>query len=223
MTGPAPDELNAKRNGRPDRQQAGAGGRGRGGCAQVSPPAASHERMCDATPAGSVRLRTHFAFATRDSQVRLAGIFVLRSGRMSDNSTRPQKWRKQAMKTGFAMLVGVGVLSLAVGIGTANAATRHHHRHAVKSHAVQAPAPRVESSNLTTSGNNPAKKYPTRQIGENAVKNGTLAQNGNNPAKRYPTRQIGENAAKTGTLMQNGNNPAKRYKSTTSTTGAAPR
>ena len=40
-------------------------------------------------------------------------------------------------------------------------------------------------------------------------------QNGNNPAKRYSSRQSAANAARTGTLMQNGNNPAKRYKGTT--------
>ena len=68
---------------------------------------------------------------------------------------------------------------------------------------------------------NPAKKYPTRQLSENAVKTGTLQQNGNNPAKRYTNQHPIENAAKEGTLPQNGNNPGKRYKSTT--TGAAPR
>ena len=74
------------------------------------------------------------------------------------------------MKTGFAMLVGVGMLSLAVGVGSADAATRHYssHRHAAKSHALAAPAMRADVNELTTSGNNPAKKYPTRQIGENA-------------------------------------------------------
>ncbi len=119
------------------------------------------------------------------------------------------------MKTGFAMLVGVGVLSLTVGIGSADAATRHYRSHAVK-HAPQPPAVGAQFGELTTSGNNPAKKYPTRQIGENAVKTGTLMQNGNNPAKRYPSRQLGANAAKNGTLMQNGNNPAKRYPVTAS-------
>ena len=113
------------------------------------------------------------------------------------------------MKTGFAMLVGAGALSLAVGVGSATADVRHHHRHMAKSHAVQAPAMRAEYMELTTSGNNPAKKYPTRQIGDNAIKTGTLQQNGNNPAKRYPARQIADNAIKTGTLAQNGNKPGE--------------
>jgi hypothetical protein len=124
------------------------------------------------------------------------------------------------MKTGFAMLAGAGVLSLAVGVGSATADVRHHHRHMAKSHAVQAPAMRADYTSFEDN-HNPAKKYPTRQISENAVKTGTLQQNGNNPAKRYPTRQIPDNAMKTGTLPQIGNNPAKRYKSTT--TGAASR
>jgi hypothetical protein len=146
--------------------------------------------------------------------VPLSRIFVLRSGGIATTARARKPWRKQAMKTGFAMLVGVGVLSLSVGVGSATAATRHyssHHRHMAKSQALNPPAMRTEFTELSTSGNNPAKKYPTRKIGENAVKTGTLAQNGNNPAKRYPTRLVGENAAKNGTLMQNGNNPAKRY------------
>jgi hypothetical protein len=128
------------------------------------------------------------------------------------------------MKTGFAMLVGAGVLSLAVGVGSATADVRHHHRHMARSHAVQQ-APAAARADYATfeDNHNPAKKYPTRQISENAVKTGTLQQNGNNPAKRYTTQHPIENAMKTGTLPQNGNNPAKRYKSTASTTGAAPR
>jgi hypothetical protein len=119
------------------------------------------------------------------------------------------------MKTGFAMLVGAGVLSLAVGSATAD--VRHHHRHLAKSHAVQQ-APAAARADYTTfeDNHNPAKKYPTRQISDNAIKTGTLAQNGNNPAKRYPTRQISDTAIKTGTLPQNGNNPAKRYAITAS-------
>ena len=119
------------------------------------------------------------------------------------------------MKTGFAVLVGVGVLSLAMGVGDASAAVKYYSRHS-KSHAVQAPSPRAEFTDLTTSGNNPAKKYPTRQIADNAVKTGTLPQNGNNPAKRYAIREIAANAAQSGTLPQNGNNPAKRYAVTAS-------
>ena len=90
------------------------------------------------------------------------------------------------MKTGFAMLVGAGVLSLAVGVGSATADVRHHHRHMAKSHAVQQ-APAAARADYATfeDNHNPAKKYPTRQISENAVKTGTLQQNGNNPAKRY--------------------------------------
>jgi len=87
------------------------------------------------------------------------------------------------MKTGFAMLVGVGALTLAMGVGDATAAVKYYSRH--KSHAVQAPTPRADVGELSQSGNNPAKKYPTRAIAENAAKTGTLPQNGNNPAKRY--------------------------------------
>ena len=112
------------------------------------------------------------------------------------------------MKSGLAMLVGVGVISLAVGSGSATAATRHYQRHAVHSHAVQAPG---LVATLPQSGNNPAKRYPTRQLADGAIKTGTLPQAGNNPAKRYAVRQIATNAAQSGTLPQNGNNPAKRY------------
>jgi hypothetical protein len=114
------------------------------------------------------------------------------------------------MKTGFAMLVGVGALTLAMGVGDATAAVKYYSRHAAKSHAMQAPAG-AEFTDLTTSGNNPAKKYPTRQIADGAAKSGTLPQNGNNPAKRYAIREIAANAAQSGTLPQSGNNPAKRY------------
>jgi len=126
------------------------------------------------------------------------------------------------MKTGFAVLVGAGVLSLAVGVGTATAKARYHHRHMATSHAVQqAPAaPRADYATFEDN-HNPAKKYPTRQISENAVKTGTLQQNGNNPAKRYSVQHPIDSAMREGTLPQNGNNPAKRYKSTT--TGSASR
>jgi hypothetical protein len=126
------------------------------------------------------------------------------------------------MKTGFAVLVGAGVLALAVG--SANADTRHHHRHMARSHAVQQAPAAVQADNAGFVDNhNPAKKYPTRQISDNAVKEGTLPQHGNNPGKRYPVQHPIENAVKTGTLPQTGNNPGKRYKSTASTTGAASR
>jgi hypothetical protein len=111
------------------------------------------------------------------------------------------------------MLVGVGALTLAMGVGDATAAVKYYSRHAAKLHAMQAPA---EFTDLTTSGNNPAKKYLTRQIADGAVKAGTLPQNGNNPAKRYAIREIAANAARSGTLPQNGNNPAKRYAVTAS-------
>jgi hypothetical protein len=112
------------------------------------------------------------------------------------------------------MLVGAGALSLAFGTGSATAAVKYHHRH-LTAQSVQAPV-RADTNVSFGDTHNPAKKYPTRQISENAVKNGTLIQNGNNPAKRYPTRQLSENAARSGTLMQNGNNPAKRYPVTAS-------
>src|SRR5215831_271599 len=132
--------------------------------------------------------------------------------------TRPQR-RKRTMKTGFAVLVGAGVLALAVG--SANADTRHHHRHMAKSHAVQQAPASVQANEGFVDNHNPAKKYPTRQISETAVKTGTLHQNGNNPAKRYTAQRPIEGAMREGTLPQSGNNPAKRYKSTT--TGAASR
>src|SRR5262249_6842279 len=90
-------------------------------------------------------------------------------------TARPQTWRKQAMKTGFAVLAGVGVLSLAVGVSGADAATRHYqHRHVAKSPVMSAPAPGAEYTDLATNGNNPAKKSPARQISDAAVKTGTL-------------------------------------------------
>lgn len=113
------------------------------------------------------------------------------------------------MKSGFAMLVGVGVFSLTVGVGNAMTATHHHYRHAVRPHVAQATGP---VATLSQNGNNPAKRYAARQIGANATQSATLPQAGNNPAKRYSARQIAANAAQSGTLPQNGNNPAKRYK-----------
>ena len=124
------------------------------------------------------------------------------------------------MKTGLAMLVGVAAFSLAIG-GSATAATKHYRHHAAKSHAMQAPAAPRANVAAFEDNHNPAKKYPTRQISDNAVKTGTLQQNGNNPAKRYSAQHPIDNAAREGTLTQSGNNPAKRYKSTTA--GAASR
>jgi hypothetical protein len=118
-----------------------------------------------------------------------------------------------AIKTGLAMLVGVGALTLAMGVGDATAAVKYYSHHAARSQATQASA---QVTDLPLSGNNPAKKYPTRQIAASAAKTGTLPQNGNNPAKRYAVREIAANAAQSGTLPQNGNNPAKRYAVTAS-------
>jgi len=126
------------------------------------------------------------------------------------------------MKTGFAVLAGVGVLSLAVGGGGANAATRHYqHRHAAKSHVMSAPSARAEYTDLATNGNNPAKKFPTRHMPDRAIKTSTLPTSGNNLAKAYAARHMPENAIHEATLPTNGNNPAKRYKS--ATTGSASR
>jgi hypothetical protein len=127
------------------------------------------------------------------------------------------------MKTGFAMLAGVGVLALAMGVSSATAATRHyHHRNVGNSHAMPAAA-QAEDAGLATNGNNPAKKYPTRHMPDGAIKTSTLSTNGNNPAKAYAVRHAPENAMRESTLATNGNNPAKRYPSTASTTGAASR
>ena len=120
------------------------------------------------------------------------------------------------MKTGFAVLVGVGAFSLAMGVGDASAAVKYYSRHSAQPHAVQAPAPRADGGDLIQIGNNPAKKYPTRAIAGNAAKTATLPQSGNNIAKRYAIREIAANAAQSGTLPQNGNNPAKRYALTAS-------
>ena len=125
------------------------------------------------------------------------------------------------MKTGFAVLVGVGALTLAMGVGGASAATPYHHRMAA-SHARQASEPaRSQSSNLATNGNNPAKRYEARHMPEGSIKTSTLTTNGNNPAKPYSARHMPENAIHEATLPTNGNNGVKLYKSTT--TGAAPR
>ena len=115
------------------------------------------------------------------------------------------------MKTGLAMLVGAGVLSLAVGVGPATAKTKYHHRHTAKSHATQQiPADRPQSF-VFEDNHNPAKKYPTRHMPDGAIKTSTLSTSGNNPAKAYPTRHAPENAMQEQTLATNGNNPAKKY------------
>jgi hypothetical protein len=119
------------------------------------------------------------------------------------------------MKTGFAALIGVGVLSLAVGVGTASAATRHYKSHTVK-HAPQAPAVGAQYGALTQSGNNPAKQYAMRHMPDGAIKTSTLPTGGNNPAKAYAARHMPENAMHEATLPTNGNNPAKRYAATAS-------
>lgn len=121
---------------------------------------------------------------------------------------------EETMRTAFAMLIGAGVISLAVVdyAAPANAAVRHRHAQPRIHHSATAPAAPAAYS---TTGNNPAKSYPTRHASENAVRTGTLAQNGNNPAKRYNTRNAGDNVVRNGTLMQSGNNPAKKYKGTT--------
>jgi hypothetical protein len=119
------------------------------------------------------------------------------------------------MKIGFAMLVGVGMLSLAVGVGSADAATRHYRTHAVK-HAPQPPVVGAQFGELTTSGNNPAKKYATRHMPDGAIKTSTLPTGGNNPAKSYAARHMPENAIREATSPTSGNNPAKRYPVTAS-------
>jgi hypothetical protein len=121
------------------------------------------------------------------------------------------------MRTGLVMLVGAGVLSLAVGADSATAAVRHHYRHVMAHpHYMQAPAPRAEFIDLSTSGNNPAKRYPTRHMPDGAIRTATLPQSGNNPAKRYAVRHAPANAIRQPTLMTKGNNPAKRYAVTAS-------
>src|SRR5262249_61093232 len=104
---------------------------------------------------------------------------------------------------------GVGLLTLTLGVDSGMAATRHYRHHAVHRTNV-AVAPQAEISHLATDGNNPAKRYPTRHMSDNAVKTSTLYGAGNNPAKAYPTRQASPDAAREPTLMNSGNNPAKR-------------
>jgi len=117
------------------------------------------------------------------------------------------------MKTGLAMLVGVGALSLAMGVGDATAAVKYYSRHAARPQAVQPPADFAE---LPTLGNNPAKKFPTRHMPEGSIKTSTLPGSGNNPAKPYATRHMPDNAIREATLPTNGNNPAKRFAATAS-------
>lgn len=117
------------------------------------------------------------------------------------------------MRTAFAMLIGAGVLSFAIVdcAAPANAAVRHRHAQP----RTQQTAATAGAADYVTRGNNPAKRYPSRQASENAVKTGTLMQNGNNPAKRYSARHASEAAMREQTLMTNGNNPAKKAKGTT--------
>jgi len=111
------------------------------------------------------------------------------------------------MKTGVAMLLGAGALFCFAGLADgAHAAVSHKARH----HRVTA-TQASETSDLSTLGNNPAKRAAVRQPGENSVASPTLMQSGNNPAKRYSTRHAPENAIGEQTLMTNGNNPAKKY------------
>src|SRR5262245_24048393 len=181
--------------------------------------AGSRRRVCNAAAGVSVRPRTHLARRARDSMVPLTRVFRSAVG---PQQHAPATWRKRTMRTGFAMLAGVAALSLVVGVGTASAATKykHYRHHAANSHSMQAPAA-PQAAFTYEDNHNPAKKYPTRNIADNAVKSGTLMQNGNNPAKRYVAQRPIDNASREGTLSQSGNNPAKRYKSTT--TGAASR
>ena len=108
------------------------------------------------------------------------------------------------MKTGVAILLGAGALLCFAGV--ADAAVSHKARH----HRVTA-TQASEASDLTTLGNNPAKRATARHMGENAVASPTLTQSGNNPAKRYGTRHASDNAIGEQTLMTSGNNPAKKY------------
>jgi len=103
------------------------------------------------------------------------------------------------------MLLGAGALLCFAGIG-ANAAVSHKARH----HRVTA-SQASEASDLSTLGNNPAKRAAARHMGENAVATPTLGQSGNNPAKRYAARRASESAIGQQTLLTNGNNPAKKY------------
>ena len=117
------------------------------------------------------------------------------------------------MKTAIAIAVGAGVLSLTLGVDSGMAAVRHHYRHhhaIYRAHVAQIPAQQGQGNDLITSGNNPAKRYPSRQLSDGAVKTSTLYAAGNNPAKAYPVRHASPDAAREPTLMNSGNNPAKR-------------
>jgi hypothetical protein len=115
------------------------------------------------------------------------------------------------MRTAIAIAVGAGVLSL--GVDSGMAAVRHHYRHhhaIYRAHVAQIPAQQAQASDLITIGNNPAKRYPARQLSDGAVKTSTLYAAGNNPAKAYPVRHASPDAVREPTLMNSGNNPAKR-------------
>lgn len=117
------------------------------------------------------------------------------------------------------MLLGAGALLCFAGIAdNANAAARHHRTRLHYQAPSSAPA---EATDLSISGNNPAKRAAARSISNNAVTGATLMQSGNNPAKRYATRHAPDNAASQPTLMTNGNNPAKRAPGSSRETTAA--
>jgi hypothetical protein len=143
------------------------------------------------------------------------------------------------MRTGMALVLGAGLLALYSGVAAASersraacceahaAAVHHQVRHSRALHyrrtvsarsygSSMAAAPRSETSNLMTTGNNPARNAAIRQANERAVTSPTLVQSGNNPAKRYGARQLPQNAAKDQTLMTNGNNPARKAAARTS-------
>jgi hypothetical protein len=112
------------------------------------------------------------------------------------------------MKSGVAMLLGAGALLCFAAIAdNANAAARHH---GTRLHYRAPSSASAEATDLSISGNNPAKRAKARSVSENAVTGATLMQSGNNPAKRYAVRHSPDNAAAQPTLMTNGNNPAKR-------------
>lgn len=124
------------------------------------------------------------------------------------------------MKSGVAMLLGAGALLCFAGVADNASAAARHHRMRIQPQA--APSAPAGATDLSTSGNNPAKRAAAR-LNESAVKTPTLMQSGNNPAKRYATRQAPANAAAQPTLMTNGNNPAKRARSVTTGAGATSR
>jgi hypothetical protein len=114
------------------------------------------------------------------------------------------------MRSGFVVLVGASVLSLAIGGGDAIAKARHYHHRAAMLHSMQAPIGGPQYTNLNT-GNNPVKRYPPRHMPDGAIKASTLYEGGNNPGKRYAVRHAPNDAVQEQTLLTYTNNPAKRY------------